>query len=143
MSLRALRDRLAGTAGTAPVPAPVPTPDPAEPKQGAASEPLGPLGPLGPQEMGNAEANETTDGDPALEFYAALFQGQAARALVSLEPADVRRALALGLLTAELAEESVLLAYRREGVAGALIALPSERYDGLAILQSFTEEPPA
>ena len=78
--------------------------------------------------------------DPVGALYARLFEGQAARALVSLEPADVRRAVDLGLVTAELAEESVLLAYRREGVAGALIAVPRERYDGLAVLAAFVEE---
>lgn len=82
----------------------------------------------------------TPDADPALELYAALFEGQAARALVSLEPADVRRAVALELVTAEVAATSVLLAYRRPGVAGALLAVPREKYDGLAVLAAFAKE---
>ena len=77
--------------------------------------------------------------DPVLDFYRVLFEGQAARALVSLEPADVRRAGDLGLVTAEVAAASALLAYRRAGVAGALIAVPRERYDGLAVLKVFHE----
>jgi len=80
-----------------------------------------------------AEALRPAGGDPA------LFEGQAARALVSLEPADVRRAGDLGLVTAEVAAASALLAYRRAGVAGALIAVPRERYDGLAVLKVFHE----
>ena len=86
-----------------------------------------------------AEALRPAGGDPALAFYAVLFEEQAARALVSLEPADVRRAVDLGLVTAEVAAASVLLAYRRPGVAGALIAVPKERYDGLAVLEVFHE----
>lgn len=78
--------------------------------------------------------------DSALDFYAALFEGQAPRALVSLEPADARRAVDLALVTAEVAAASVLLAYRRPGVAGALVAVPRERYDGLAVLAAFVEE---
>ena len=77
--------------------------------------------------------------DPLVELYRVLFEGQAARALVSLEPADVRRAVDLGLVTAEVAAASALLAYRRAGVAGALIAVPRERYDGLAVLKVFHE----
>ena len=77
--------------------------------------------------------------DPVLDFYRVLFEGQAARALVSLEPADVRRAVGLGAVTAEVAAASALLAYRRAGVAGALIAVPRERYDGLAVLKVFHE----
>lgn len=77
--------------------------------------------------------------DPAIDFYAGLFAGEARRALVSLEPADVRRALDLGLVTAEVAAASVLLAYRRAGVAGVLIAVPRERYDGLRVLEAFHE----
>ena len=77
--------------------------------------------------------------DPLVELYRALFEGQAARALASLEPADVRRAGDLGLVTAEVAAASALLAYRRAGVAGALIAVPRERYDGLAVLKVFHE----
>ena len=86
-----------------------------------------------------AEALRPAGGDPALAFYRRLFEGQAARALVSLEPADVRRAGDLGLVTAEVAAASALLAYRRAGVAGALIAVPRERYDGLAVLKVFHE----
>ena len=86
-----------------------------------------------------AEALRPAGGDPALAFYAVLFEEQAARALVSLEPADVRRAGDLGLVTAEVAAASALLAYRRAGVAGALIAVPRERYDGLAVLKVFHE----
>ena len=78
--------------------------------------------------------------DPALDFYRALFEGQAPRALVSLEPADVRRVVALGAVRPEVAAASVLLAYRRPGVAGALIAVPKERYDGLAVLEVFAGE---
>lgn len=77
--------------------------------------------------------------DPAVDFYRRLFEGQAARALVSLEPADVRRAVDLGLVTAEVAQRSVVLAYRRAGVAGALIAIPRDRYDGAGVLQAFHE----
>ena len=77
--------------------------------------------------------------DPVLGFYARLFEGQAARALVTLEPADVRRVVALGAVRPEVAAASVLLAYRRPGVAGALIAVPRERYDGLAVLKVFHE----
>ena len=77
--------------------------------------------------------------DPVGALYARLFEGQAARALVSLEPADVRRAGDLGLVTAEVAAASALLAYRRAGVAGALIAVPRERYDGLAVLKVYHE----
>ena len=77
--------------------------------------------------------------DPVGALYARLFEGQAARALVSLEPADVRRAGDLGLVTAEVAAASALLAYRRAGRAGALIAVPRERYDGLAVLKVFHE----
>ena len=78
--------------------------------------------------------------DPVLGFYARLFEGQAARALVTLEPADVRRVVALGAVRPEVAAASVLLAYRRPGVAGALIAVPKERYDGLAVLEVFAGE---
>ena len=85
------------------------------------------------------EALRPAASDPVLDFYRVLFEGQAARALVSLEPADVRRAVDLGLVTAEVAAASALLAYRRAGVAGALIAVPRERYDGLAVLKVFHE----
>ena len=85
------------------------------------------------------EALRPAASDPVLDFYRVLFEGQAARALASLEPADVRRAGDLGLVTAEVAAASALLAYRRAGVAGALIAVPRERYDGLAVLKVFHE----
>ena len=83
------------------------------------------------------EALRPAASDPVLDFYRVLFEGQAARALVSLEPADVRRAVGLGAVTAEVAAASVLLVYRRPGAAGALLAVPRERYDGLAVLEAF------
>jgi hypothetical protein len=75
--------------------------------------------------------------DPAVDFYRELFEGQAARALVSLEPEHVDRAVDLGVLDLALAERSVVLAFRKLGIAGVLIAVPRERYDGLGVLQSF------
>ena len=86
------------------------------------------------------EALRPADGDRGLDFYRRLFEGEAPRALVlSLEPADVRHAVDRGLVAAAVAAASVLLAYRKPGVAGALIAVPREKYDGLAALKVFHE----
>lgn len=80
--------------------------------------------------------------DPAVHFYRVLFEGEAARALVSLDSEHVDRAVTLGLVARELAEESVVLAYRGTGIAGVLLAIPRLRYDGLAVLAAFADGRP-
>ena len=92
-----------------------------------------------PGALTEKRAPDQTAFDPVLGFYARLFEGQAARALVTLEPAAVRRAVDLGAIDPALAERSVVLAYRAPGAGVCLIAVPREEYDGLRVLGAFEE----
>lgn len=69
-------------------------------------------------------------------FYRKLFHGQAPIAMVTLDDRQVQEAIRLGLL--DTAKDYVVLAYRNLQ-AQALIKIPADRYDGLAILRLVSE----
>jgi hypothetical protein len=73
-----------------------------------------------------------------LEVFSDLPPG---RALVTLEPDQARRAVACGAVPAETAAGSVLLAYRAPGGERCILAIPRERYDGLAVLKALEAGP--
>jgi hypothetical protein len=85
------------------------------------------------------------DGNPAAlaaeadiaKFYAKLFHGQAPVAAVTLKDREVEEATQLRLL--DPANGYVILAYRNLQ-AQALIKIPADQYDGLAILRLVTQK---
>lgn len=79
--------------------------------------------------------SKTTEVDIA-NFYRKLFHGQSPVAAVTLDDRAVEEAIRLGLLDA--AGGQVILAYRNLQ-AQALIKIPADRYDGLAILRLVSE----
>ncbi len=79
----------------------------------------------------------TGPADPLPALYLEVFSDlPAGRALVTLEPDQARRAVACGSVPAETAASSVLLAYRAPGGERCMLAIPTQRYEGLAILQA-------
>ena len=78
--------------------------------------------------------------DPLPALYLEVFSHlPAGCALVTLEPDQVRRGLACGAVPPETAAGSVLLAYRATGGERCLLAIPWERYDGVAVLAAFED----
>jgi len=82
-------------------------------------------------------AQAQVDDDALARLYAELFEGHEARALVTLEVGQVRRAMACGAVPADTARSAVLLAYRAIGGERCIVAIPRARYDGIAVLGAF------
>jgi hypothetical protein len=72
------------------------------------------------------------------EWLADIKEGSA---MVTLDPAQVRQAIAAGAITREVARASVLLVVRSPLGAVGLMSIPREKYDALAIIRAM-EDPP-
>lgn len=84
--------------------------------------------------VANPGNEKTADPRPAL-YRQWLGDIQEPRALVTLTEDQVRRAVAAGIVAPELAERSVILCYRSADACG-LLAVPKDRYDGLALVRA-------
>jgi hypothetical protein len=88
----------------------------------------------------DGEPGPQEEGDPGARFYAEVFRGMAGpRCSVTLNPAEIHRAVVAGLLDPAAARGAVILAARDPQGHCALFAIPQERWDPFKVLALLAE----